>query len=463
MGIEIFFISIIHIRNTVKITYLGSASILVEDNGTKVLCDPWLVDGEFYGSWAHYPPVNYAPNEFNDVDFIYVSHIHPDHFSVRTLSKMNKKIPILLHDFHYKYLKDNIVQLGFTPIELQHNKRTHLKNDTYINILAADNCDPQLCFKYFGCGLAEKKFGSTSIDSMSVIDNGKEVMVNTNDCPFSLGQTSASIIKNAYREIDMLLVGYSSATAYPQCFDLTESERENAKKSIIQKFLSQSESYVNLLKPRFFLPFAGRYVLSGKNWILNEKRAVPELEDAYEYFINSPNIDQSKQKCVILNLKSSFNTKTGKASQSYDKIDKNEKRAYIEQVLANQKYDYELESEPATEEILELIPRCYERFERKRKEQGFNSDTKVLLDVNNDRILSISCDGNGYSFISKEEASKINKFVSISLDKKLLRWLLLGPKLAHWNNAEIGSHLRYKRKPDIYERGLFYCLNFFHV
>ena len=41
-----------------KLTFLTSASVIVEDVGVKVLCDPWFVDGEFYGSWAHYPPLN---------------------------------------------------------------------------------------------------------------------------------------------------------------------------------------------------------------------------------------------------------------------------------------------------------------------------------------------------------------------------------------------------------------------
>ena len=40
--------------------------------------------------------------------------------------------------------------------------------------------------------------------------------------------------------------------------------------------------------------------------------------------------------------------------------------------------------------------------------------------------------------------------------------ILSGPKNAHWNNAEIGSHLTFERKPDNYERGLYYCLSYFH-
>ena len=88
-----------------NLTFLTSASVLIEEQNVKVLCDPWFVDGEFYGSWAHYPPLNFSPEELNDVDYIYISHIHPDHFSTKTLTKMNKEIPVLFHKHFSKFLK----------------------------------------------------------------------------------------------------------------------------------------------------------------------------------------------------------------------------------------------------------------------------------------------------------------------------------------------------------------------
>ena len=79
-----------------KITQLNSASNTIEDyvNGSsvKILCDPWLNGEEYLGSWAMYPQYNFKPENFSDVDFIYISHIHPDHSSVNTLSKLSKKI-----------------------------------------------------------------------------------------------------------------------------------------------------------------------------------------------------------------------------------------------------------------------------------------------------------------------------------------------------------------------------------
>ena len=445
-----------------KVTYLTSASVIIEDHNVKILCDPWLVDGEFYGSWAHYPPLSFNPEEFNDVNYIYISHIHPDHCSIKTLNRMNKDIPVLIHSYQSKFLKNNIERLGYQVTEIPHNKRTNLKDNLHINILAADNCNPELCHKYFGCSIVEKNFGSTSIDSMFVVDNGQQVIVNTNDCPFPLAETSAATIKRKYEHIDMLLVGYSSASAYPQCFTISESDKIEAKNKIIQNYWAFAESYVNLFKPEFFLPFAGRYILAGKKSILNSQRAISELEDTYEYFTKNSKINQQENQCVILNSKSSFDLDTKQISEAYIPIDNNEKQNYIDNVLSKRKYDFEDDKEPEINQILDLIPSCFNRFEKRRIELGFSSEVVIIIGVTKEKFLLISANGNGYKIIKKNELSQFKKYVKILLDNRLLLRILMGPKNAHWNNAEIGSHLTFERQPDNYERGLYYCLSYFH-
>ena len=66
-------------------------------------------------------------------------------------------IPILIHNYHSKFLKNNIERLGYKVIEIDHNKRTILKNNLHINILSADNCNPELCQKYFGCSICDQR------------------------------------------------------------------------------------------------------------------------------------------------------------------------------------------------------------------------------------------------------------------------------------------------------------------
>ena len=182
---------------------------------------------------------------------------------------------------------------------------------------------------FFGCGTKQKPSGSTYNDTMCIIDGGNEVIVITNDCPFPLAKTSAKLIKQKYRAVNLLLVGYNSAGPYPQCFELNDANYASAKQTVIQKFFKYAEEYVNLLQPAFFLPFAGRYILAGKNHILNDKRAAVELEDAYNHFTISENIDKNLSKCIILNSKDSFDLKTGSSTASYIPINLDAKKLYI--------------------------------------------------------------------------------------------------------------------------------------
>ena len=73
---------------------------------------------------------------------------------------MDKKIPVIILNYVDKFLKRNIERLGFNVIELEHNKRTHLKDNLHINILAAHYCNPEVCSKLMGCSNIEKIFRS---------------------------------------------------------------------------------------------------------------------------------------------------------------------------------------------------------------------------------------------------------------------------------------------------------------
>ena len=445
-----------------QLTYLSSAAILIRDQDSSILCDPWFIDGEYYGSWCHYPPCTVKPDELNNVDGIYITHIHPDHFSIKTLEKMNKQIPIFIHKFHSDFLKRSIKNLGFNVIEVEHDKRVNIKKNLNIRILAADNCDPTLCFKYFGCGIAEKSFGSTTIDTLCAIDNGDEVIVNTNDCPFDIAKNTASIIKSVYRKIDALLLGYVAASSWPHCYNLSEVEKEEEARKKQNAKLETSKKYIELLQPKYYIPFAGRYTLCGKNAVLNPYRGEPELEDAFEWLRD--NIEQKKYLGVILNNDCWLDVDTGNANKNYVPINKNEKKDYVNNILSRKKLPYENEPIPITSEILGLIPKAYENFEKIRRKIGWISDATIILKTtsgDDDLIIAISCNGNGFNKISDDDIKKYEQRMIMSLDIRLLKWLLYGPDKAHWSDADLGSHLRYERVGSVYKRGLFYCWNYF--
>jgi len=446
-----------------KLTFHQSATVTIENNDVKILCDPWLIDGAFYGSWEQYPPYDFKPEKFDDIDYIYISHIHPDHCNVPTLSKLRKDIPVLIHSFPQKFLKMNIENQGFSVIELPHGERFPLKNDTYISIFAADDCDPAICGKLFGCSIYQSKpndLQTNQIDTMCVIDNGKEVIVNVNDCPFEISNQVVEKVKNNFKKIDLLLVGYSGASAYPHCYKLSPDEKLVASIKKKEFRLASGENYVRFFKPRYFFPFAGRYTLGGKNYELNIFRGEPELEEAFDEL--SLRLKDVESKGIILNVDSWFDISTGKTSSNYKRTDFDAKREYVRKVLSKYKYDYEDDPEPKLEKITDLIESSYGRFEHHRNELGIKLDTTILIQISKNDYVAVSCNGKGYKIISKIDLKDFNKFLKLSLDNRLLYRILQGPKKAHWNNADIGAHIQFERVPNVYEQGIYHCLNFFH-
>ena len=445
-----------------NIRYIRSATVVVECNDVKILTDPWLVDGEYYGSWHHFPAVTFDKDYFSGIDFIYVSHIHPDHFSKETFKLLDKDIPVIIHKYESPFLRRNIENLGFQVLELPHNERTHLKNGVYINILAADNCNPELCAKFFGCGIVEAKYGSTQIDSLCVIDDGQHVLLNTNDCPYELAGDALEVVKAQYKTIDFLLVGYGGAGPFPQCFIMPEEEMQKAAKRKSEQFLQLGLKYLAFVKPRYYMPFAGTYTLGGRLAKLQKYRGVPELEEARDYFKASNLIDATENQVVLLNSYQAFDLKSGRSSAPYQETDLVEKQRYIDEVLSKRPLDYEMDPYPDIESLLSMIEKAYVRMEKKRREISFSSSTRVLLDLSDDDVLSISMNGEGYEYIKSGEIKSMSRFVHCYIDLRLLNRILKGPMFSHWNNAEIGSHIIFDRKPEVFERGLYYVMCFFH-
>ncbi|HEX7378198.1 MAG TPA: MBL fold metallo-hydrolase [Pirellulales bacterium] len=447
-----------------EVRLLKSASVLIAARGVKLLCDPWLVDGEYFGSWAHYPPYDFDVADFADLDFIYISHIHPDHFSRKTLSLLPRHVPVLIHAYATPFLRTNIESLGFRVHELPHRRRTHLKNGVHINILAADNCDPALCGRFFGCAQVEKTFGSTQIDSLAVIDDGRYVVLNVNDCPFELARASLALVGEQYAAIDLLLTGYAGAGPWPQCFpQLPRDERDRAAAAKKRQFLEQAEAFVNTTKPKHYLPFAGTYTLAGKLARLNAHRGVPELDEARDFFrrAGSP-IDPGRSRCVALAAGARLDLAGGDCGEQYVPVDRAAKARYIDEVLAARPLDYEACRPPDMAELKALAPQAYQRLERRRRQLGFHSPTKVYISLGDALAARLSLAGEGIDFVAEESAEEEERFVLFRADPRLLLWLLKGPRFAHWNNAEIGSHLELERRPNTFERGLYHLMCWFH-
>lgn len=437
-----------------QVTHLQSATQIIHLGDIKVLTDPWLTPGEYYGSWYHYPPFPEEGLAELDYDYIYVSHIHPDHLSEATFKALPRKVPVLIHNYDSKFVKRKIEMFGFEAIECDHAVPFSFANGATLTILAADNCDPALCSKFLGCAMVETKFGSTQIDSLAVFEHEGRVIVNTNDCPFELAETTLRANGLTDKAVDLLLVGYGGAGPYPQCFVFdSEEDRVVAAKKKEQQFLDQALKYIRLIEPRAFVPFAGTYILGSRLAPLTAFRGVADIHSAVEYLdaeVGTLSTGVLLEQFDVLDAHTLSKVSGARACESsYED--------YV-RMIAEKPLSYD-DDQWDDEEIPALVAAASERFQARADTIGFSSLTRLI--IASDKTAFALRVGKPTEFIDENDLGN-GPFLKLTVNHNLLHRLLRGPRYAHWNNAEIGSHLRYQRWPDIYERGLYHCLCFLH-
>jgi len=451
----------------VKIKLFRSSTVGIDINGFKILQDPWLTDGEYFGAWSHYPYYDLKSNldEINSYDIVYISHIHPDHCSDKTMKMIDKDIPIYIHKYHSKFLKIKLERFGFKLIELENGKRHQIAKNVFLNIFAADNCNPELCYKFTGCAdlTANDEEGSQQLDTLSVIDDNKNVLMNINDCPFELAKSTFSYIKKQYENIDVLLTAYGGAGPYPQCFEnLNLDEKKIAAKNKERQFLNKAINYMEELKPSYYLPFAGTYTLTGSLSKLQNLRGVPSIDFAYNYFDNYfKNHKELKNiKPIKVNTDEIFDLELKEYSKPYEKINLEDYNSYIFKNLKNKQLEYEENPIVSFDEIYELSKTAFLKFVDRKLINNINLKSDIYIKFSND-FIKLSKD-NHLEVIKQENFNNNSQYVIYETDPRMLKMLLQGPRYAHWNNAEIGSHLKFYRNPNIFERNIYISMCYFH-
>jgi UDP-MurNAc hydroxylase len=150
-----------------KIQWYRSATVgIFSKSGTSILCDPWITDGAFIGSWFHWPPLEGF--EFDELasrkwDALYISHFHADHFDRKLVAKIARNQPstiVLIPLYENKWLKRAVENCGFKSDRIQEipsDQKIHFK-DIDITMYVADYCNPEICGASIPCTFSTKKF-----------------------------------------------------------------------------------------------------------------------------------------------------------------------------------------------------------------------------------------------------------------------------------------------------------------
>ena len=427
---------------SIKVRYIYSACITVETIDCKILCDPWFTEGAYDGSWFQFPKVKNPLEIIGDVDAIFISHIHPDHYDS-------------------KFIKDYFERYGTKKIYIANHKPNYL-----FYKMMSDNLVPTIINEVEGIQIDKTKImvfphktGSKSdIDSaLSVTFNdGKRshCVLNVND--IIVDESFIKLLNHQCPDIDILLCGYTGAGPYPQTyFPIDDEELIEQAKNKKEQFFTRYTKLIKSLNSKVNIPFAGKYILGGKLVHLNDFRGVADAVEVLKLDNKAVVLDDEGAFIDTENLIPSKVRKepySGLAFRKRVNEIKSEKMAY-EKLISKD----EIKQIP----FKRLLQKSY--FNALEKSE-LSKDYFFVLPFNNDLcIMNLNKRKKDIKFLIKQPSSMNFPMprTEIIIDERYLFGLMT--YIYHWDNAQVGSQILFRRHPNKFNRSAQNFLNFFHV
>ena len=264
-----------------KFTVISHAGMLVEAGGLRIVVDPWIVGSSYWRSWWNYPPPPDWAHHL-EADYVYISHLHWDHFHGPSLRKLPRTARLLVPECHFPRMRTDGELFKFAEVvEMPHAKTLRLPG---------------------GVELTSYQFGLMA-DSALVISDGRTTLVDMNDCKLT-GRSLQQMIRRHPR-VDFVLRSYSSACAYPWCVKTDDPSMliHRSREDYMVEFVNTAQ----ILRARYAIPFASAHCFLHKDvFHFNEGAVSPD--ETRRYF------DEHKppgSECVVMLAGDSWDDTSG--------------------------------------------------------------------------------------------------------------------------------------------------------
>lgn len=429
-----------------KVQYIANATVIIDVPGMRMLCDPWLTDGAFEGSWFHFPPVQSKLSDLQPISHVYVSHIHPDHFDPDTLHALPRSTPIVLCQFEQPWLRRQIEALGFDVIELPPGEPVEVVPGVRVWAFSAFTQNP----------LSSSQIPNV-IDSAIVVENGEWAIFNANDN--TPNDAACRILRAQFGRFDLAMLPYSGASEYPSCFaNLSDHDKMLAADRKIAAYLARMVDNINLLEPKTVMPFAGQYILGGPLHVKNPYLGVPSLERAVAKVEDTGHHGIGVREGDIVDVLSGEVTHTLPES--------NVRLPDYEEAIRDHVYWYldafRLIDPGRRTNLTPLVSASRERLWRYQERFGWFKSYRVLIRTVDEPQSAFLLD------FALREARAVPAdtvpsppYLIVELPYALLLAILT--RHANFNNAAIGCHIEFFREPEAYQPEVFMLLAFLQV
>ncbi len=220
-----------------RVTSIGHAGMYIETAAGSILCDPWFTPA-YFASWFPFPANDgIDPTSIGSPDYLYVSHLHRDHYDPAWLAEhVSKDATVLLPDYPMPHLRTALSTLGFSRfLQTRSAEPVELDGDLRVMILA----------------LTAPNDGPIG-DSCLAVDDGTAAILNQNDArPPDLEPLAR------FADFDGHWLQFSGAIWYPMVYDLPEPAKIALGEQKRRNGMERARRYVEAIGARHVFPHAG--------------------------------------------------------------------------------------------------------------------------------------------------------------------------------------------------------------
>ncbi|HCX81166.1 MAG TPA: hypothetical protein DHV01_06130 [Rhodoferax sp.] len=436
-----------------KITHFSNSFMSISSQGETFVCDPWVGKANASG-WQSFPEFSSIElaEYLADAKWIYVSHLHDDHFHPETL-KVHGLLDreFIIKRFSQPILRERLKRLGVTRIREIDAFEVVKIGPFEISIF------PQLSSN--SSGLEDDV--NFDLDTSIAIKADGKVFFNQVDNPLSFEDLKNvhAYISQKMGAIDVACLMSGAASEYPHLF--LGVDHANEKKRIVDRSLLDLAQWLSLLNPQYYFPAGGTYLIPG--WL--SQFAANVAQPTYPEIVNFLSDKRLSTQCISL--------EGGRFLEWDSESQKVEVGSSISPVVFEREvateihkvdpYVYEHFDAPEWSVLTKYLDQARSNWEEKVVRKHYEITQSIIFEVY--RPLSLK---DGKSDVSKHlgtfriHAAKTpdRGVLSIHIDQRAL-FACVVRKLV-WNGV-LGALCLYERTPNRHYPTDFFSLNFLTI
>lgn len=400
-----------------------------------MLCDPWFSEA-YEGAWAQWPRIENPLDVCGPADYVYISHVHPDHYD-----------PGFLKQYLTKYPQAKVIVAEHDPPLLSRKLQSRgMDCDILIN--------PRQRGETCMYTIANRANSGINIDSALLVYRKGLSVANLNDNPFDEEQVKF-INEVCGGHPTVALLPFVGAGPWPQCYHFDNpADQRKAAEAKKQKYLDLFARYRQALQPNVAVPFAGQYWLHGPQIDLNPLRGMADATECVPRWKHVWVPADGGQSTLTLKNDQEWDISSereypydwptvGKALQYQD-----DKHSILNNIDYIYRYEREILVPVERLPLLKLLQSAHAKAWKQ-----FKGGPILHLYINAEPLPQwFYITNQGGPVIEVKGPSAIEPRIEVHLDARHLFGMLT--RLYNANSVRIGSLCRFKCVPNVYDKEL---------